>query len=221
MQYNVFYFKKLYFCKKNNNKMKKILLLVLIFCLTDFIAIYGDNEIIIDSKMTLQEAIKNTKAPKNIINQLVLLDVEYYSFDNKLHRGQLVINTAIKDDIIAIFELIKKEKFPIEKCIPIIKYNWNDDASVTDNNTSAFCYRKVAGTKKISNHAYGKAIDINPVQNPYVFSNGKTQRGNKYNPKVAGTLTADSPITKKFIELGWEWGGNYKTIKDWQHFDKK
>ena len=199
----------------------KLTLLITIFLLTSFIAILSDNEIIIDSKMTFQEAIKNTTAPKKIINQLVLIDVEYYSFDNKLHRGQLVVNVAVKNDIIAIFELIKKEKFFIEKCIPIVKYNWDDDISIDDNNSSAFCYRKIKGTNKISNHAFGRAIDINPMQNPYVFSKGITKRGNKYNLKVAGTLTSDSPITKKFIELGWSWGGNYKTIKDWQHFDKK
>jgi hypothetical protein len=196
-------------------------LLLTIFFLNNNIAIVSNHNIIVDSKMTFQEAIKSTTAPQNIINQLELIDVEYFSFDNKLHRGQLVVNKSVKNDIITIFDFIKNEKFPIEKCIPIVKYNWSDDASIDDNNTSAFCYRKVARTNKMSNHAYGKAIDINPMQNPYVFSNGTTQRKNKYNPKVAGTLTKDSPITKLFIKLGWKWGGNYKSIKDWQHFDKK
>jgi hypothetical protein len=201
--------------------VRTIFLIFIIFCITNFIAVSAANEIIIDSQMTFDEAIKNTKAPKNIIEQLVLIDVEYYSFDGKLHRGQLVVNKSVKNDIIKIFELIKKEKFSIEKCIPIVKYNWCDDASINANNTSAFCYRKIAGTNRLSNHAFGKAIDINPMQNPYVSSKGTTKRGNKYNPKAPGTLTADSPITKKFLELGWKWGGNYKTIKDWHHFDKK
>ena len=200
--------------------MKQIFILFITFIFVNFI-VFSSNDVIIDSQMTFQEAIKNTKAPKNIIDQLVLIDVEYFSFDNKLHKGQLVVNVSVKNDIILIFELIKKEKFPIEKCIPIVKYNWSDDVSIDDNNTSAFCYRKVAGTKKMSNHAFGKAIDINPMQNPYVFSNGTTLRGNKYEPNKKGTLTYNSSITKKFIELGWSWGGNYKTIKDWQHFDKK
>ena len=201
--------------------MKVFFFVFIIHCISNLIAVSNDIGIIIDSKMTLEEAIKNTPAPKNIIDQLVIVDVEYYSFDNKLHRGQLVVNIAVKDDIIEIFELIKKEKFPIEKCIPIVKYDWNDDLSIDDNNTSAFCYRKIGGTNKISNHSFGVAIDINPMQNPYITSKGTTKRGNKYNPKIIGTLTIDSPITQKFIELGWKWGGNYKKIKDWQHFDKK
>ena len=198
---------------------KNIFMFVLVLFFVAFVVTAAD-EVIVDSEMTFQEAIKNTKAPKNIIEQLVLVDVEYYSFDNKLHRGQLVINSKVKDDIVIIFELIKKEKFPVEKCIPIVKYNWSDDISIDNNNTSAFCYRKIAGTNRMSNHAFGMAIDINPMQNPYVFSNGKTKRNNKYNPKIIGTLTADSPITKKIIELGWTWGGNYKKIKDWHHFSK-
>ncbi len=201
--------------------MKTFFLILITLCITNLIANSNDDEIIIDSEMSFQEAIKNTPAPKNIINQLTLIDVEYYSFDNKLHRGQLVVNIAVKNDIIEIFELIKKEKFPIEKCIPIVKYDWDDDISIDNNNSSAFCYRKIAGTNKMSNHSTGKAIDINPMQNPYITSKGTTKRGNKYDPTIAGTLTIDSPITQKFIELGWEWGGNYKTIKDWQHFDKR
>jgi hypothetical protein len=205
--------------------MKTTLLVFIMFFVTNMIFTLNDNkvnnEIIIDSQISFEDAIKNTPAPKNIINQLVLIDVEYYSFDNRLHIGQLLVNISVKDDIIAIFELIKKEKFPIEKCIPIVAYNWDDDLSINANNSSAFCYRKIAGTNRLSYHSFGKAIDINPMQNPYISSKGVSKRGNKYNPQISGTLTINSPITRKFIELGWEWGGNYKKIKDWHHFSKK
>lgn len=79
--------------------------------------------LIIDSDLTLEEAIAGSTAPKNIIAEQVLVDVEYYSFDGKLHRGQLVIHKELQQNIVAIFELIKQEKFPIARVVPIVKYN--------------------------------------------------------------------------------------------------
>jgi len=181
-----------------------------------------EEEIIIDSEMTFEEAILGSPAPKNILAEQVLIDVEYYSFDGKLHRGQVVINNTVADDIIAIFEIIKETKFPIAKAIPIVKYNWSDSASMADNNTSAFNYRVVAGTKNLSRHSFGKAIDFNPIQNPYRSKSGVlSPKGSNYDTTTAGTLTNDNIIVKKLIEKGWVWGGNFKSIKDWQHFDKR
>ncbi len=177
--------------------------------------------IIIDSQMTFEEATKNTMASASILQKLALVDVEYYSFDSKVHRGQLVINKEVRNDIIEIFQLIKKIKFPIAKVIPIVKYNWSDSASMADNNTSAFNYRFVSGTKKLSNHALGLAVDINPFLNPYRGKNGKNSPlGSKRNLKTAGTLTDEHAIVREFLKRGWKWGGNYKSIKDWHHFDK-
>lgn len=85
---------------------------------------------------------------------------------------------------------------------------------MADNNTSGFNYRVVAGTNRLSNHALGKAIDINPMQNPYKDKKHVSPSGSKYDVTVAGTLTKDGAITKKFLELGWKWGGFYKSIKD-------
>ena len=180
----------------------------------------GDN-IIIDSDLTFNEAIKGTQAPKEVIDSLVLINVEYYSFDIKLHRGQLVIHKNLKNDIQQIFNLIKERKFPIAKVIPIVQYNWSDDSSMADNNTSSFNYRKVANKNKLSNHSFGTAIDINPLQNPAVYSDGSiSPKGAKYNPHVKGTITEDCPLTKEFKKLGWTWGGDWNSLKDYQHFEK-
>ncbi|MGB9702641.1 MAG: M15 family metallopeptidase [Candidatus Kapaibacteriota bacterium] len=177
--------------------------------------------IIIDCNYKFNEAIQGTTAPKEIIDNLILLDVEYYSFDNKLHRGQLVIHKNLKDDIQYIFNLIKNKKFPIEKVIPIVKYNWSDDASMADNNTSAFNYRKVAGKNSLSNHSFGIAIDINPFQNPAIYSDGTiSPKGASYNTKKAGTIDEKSFITIEFKKLGWTWGGDWNSLKDYQHFQK-
>jgi hypothetical protein len=176
--------------------------------------------VIIDSDISFEQAIAGTKAPKEIIEQLCIINVDYYSLDNKLHRGQLVINKKVKTDIIDIFRIMRELKFPVNKVIPIVKYDWNDDASMLDNNTSSFCYRTIAGTNRPSKHAQGFAIDINPFFNPVEHKDGTMNpRGAKHNPKVAGTFTAEHPIVKEFKSRGWRWGGEFSSYKDNHHFD--
>lgn len=182
----------------------------------------NSNELIIDSAMSFEEAIKGTHAPEKILKNLTIIDVQYYSFDSKLHQGQLVLRKDRVEEIQKAFEIMRKDKFPVAKCIPIVKYGWSDDSSMADNNTSMFNYRTIAGTKRLSNHSYGVAIDINPVQNPAVYSSGKASpKGAKYDKKAKGTLLANSPVTKYLKQNGWRWGGDWNSLKDWQHFDKK
>lgn len=176
---------------------------------------------IIDSNMTFEQAIAGTKAPDSVIKQLCLLDVEYYSTDDKLHRGQIVINKAVRDDIEAIFKMIKEHRFIIAKAIPIVKYKWSDDASMADNNTSAFCYRNIAGKQRLSNHSFGRAIDINPFWNPVVYPDGKVSpKGGKYKPGSVGTLEEGSVIVNEFKKRGWRWGRTFSSYADNHHFDK-
>lgn len=172
--------------------------------------------------MTFEEAIAGSPAPKEIIENIEIVDIDYYSFDGKIHRGQIVIHKELVNDIKQVFKLMKSVKFPIQKVIPIVKYQWSDSLSMLDNNTSAFNYRTVEGTKRLSNHATGRAIDINPFLNPYRGRTGKiSPKGAEYNIKVKGTLAKNDTIVKEFLKLGWKWGGNWKTIKDWHHFEKK
>lgn len=181
----------------------------------------SSEQIIIDSDLSFSQAISGTNVPKEVIDNLILLNVEYYGFDKKLHRGQLVIHKDLKQDVEEIFEFIKSSKFPIEKVIPIVKYNWSDDASMLDNNTSSFNYRKVAGKSKLSNHSFGTAIDINPFVNPAVYSNGRVSpTGAQYNPRAEGAISKNSALTREFLKRGWKWGGDWTTLKDYQHFEK-
>jgi len=189
--------------------------------LTSFIITERTQDVKVDSNISLQEALNGKDAPLNITNDLIIIDVEYYSFDGLLHKGQLVVHKELKKDLQEIFAVIKEKKFPVEKVIPINKYNWDDDLSMQDNNTSAFNYRLVAGTTRLSNHASGRAVDINPLINPMIKNGKSSPEGAVYNPKVKGTITKDSFIVKEFIKRGWEWGGNWKNYKDYQHFDKK
>lgn len=198
--------------------MKLFSILFIIFL--SVISVKSNENIIIDSKMTLKDAIKMTKAPSDIIEKLILLDVKYYDFKGELHQGQLVIDKDLKRDVEEAFKLILDSKFPIAKVIPIVKYSWNDIESMKDNNTSAFNYRVVAGSTRLSNHALGRAIDFNPFINPAIYSDGSVSPpGAKYNPSAKGAINENSPITKFFKDRGWRWGGDWTTLKDYQHFD--
>ena len=182
--------------------------------------LFHDEKIISDCDFTFEEIFSKSKIPASVRKNLKLIMVEYFSFDDKLHRGQILIHKDLANHIIEIFKVIKEKKFPISKVIPINKYEWSDDLSVADNNTSSFNYRYVKGTKKLSAHSLGRAIDINPKQNPHIKGEKSHSGRYTYNTNVSGTITANSFLVKEFTKRGWKWGGNWKRSKDYQHFEK-
>jgi len=190
------------------------------FIIQNYSSLQIDSDIIIDSDYSFTEAVSGKEIPKSILKQLSLLEVEYFSFDNKLHRGQILINKKVIKDIQEIFQFIKSSKFPIGKVIPIVKYAWSDETSMLDNNTSAFNYRLVDGNKVLSLHAYGLAIDINPMQNPFIKNGKRTPATAKYDEKTASTITRNSDLVKEFKKRGWMWGGLWRSRRDYQHFEK-
>lgn len=178
--------------------------------------------VIIDSNMSFEEATKGTKAPPSVLKSQRLITVRYYSTDGKIHQGQIMVHKDVADEVKAVFKIIEETMFPVEKCIPIVKYDWDDHASMEDNNTSAFNYRTIAGTDRMSNHAYGKAVDINPRWNPFVRKNGTVSPGNgKYDKSRKGTFTSNQKIVQEFKKRGWRWGGEFSSYKDYHHFDKE
>lgn len=198
---------------------------ILVFQFLNFInnrtdAIQNKDKVIIDCSYSFDEATSGINIPKLILKNLVLIDVEYFSFDNNLHRGQIIVNKSVAKEIKEIFEFIKKSKFPIGKVIPIVKYNWSDEASMNANNTSAFNYRKVRGQKVLSAHSYGLAIDINPVQNPHLKGKKNSWSKDYYDKKEPGTILRNSQLVKEFQKRGWQWGGLWSSSKDYQHFEK-
>jgi peptidoglycan L-alanyl-D-glutamate endopeptidase CwlK len=181
---------------------------------------------IVDSDISLFEALKKY-SPHEFKKRQRLIDLLYYSFDGKIHKGQLVIDERLVKDIREVFRVALENKFPINSVIPISHHRflkngkWNeDDQSMLSNNTSAFNYRTVTGGKSLSKHAYGFAIDINPVQNPYIKGNVILPPKAVYDTRKPGTLIYYSPVVKTFRRLGWIWGGNWKSLKDYQHFEK-
>ncbi|MFC1828142.1 M15 family metallopeptidase [Thermodesulfobacteriota bacterium] len=183
------------------------------------------NDLIVDSNMTFEEAVLKTTpplVPRNILNQQELVGVTYYGFDNKIHSGQIVVDKRLVDDVVKVFQKALEEKFPIFSVIPISlhRFNWDDNKSMAANNTSGFNYRKITGGTSLSKHAYGFAVDLNPLLNPYVKGSTILPPEATYHPGRKGTLTPDSPIVAEFLKLGWTWGGNWETLKDYQHFHK-
>jgi hypothetical protein len=175
---------------------------------------------IIDASLTFEEAIAGTKAPQQIIDQLILFDVIYLSTDGKIHRGQILSNKEIASDIAYLFRFMLDEGFVVEKVIPAVRYNWNDTLSMADNNSYSFCYRNTS----YSRHATGMAIDINPRFNPLRWKKGNLPNipaGAVQDTTVNGTLYPRHPVVKEFLKREFRWGHTFSKFYDDHHFEKR
>lgn len=153
----------------------------------------------------------------------------HYDFDGNLAEGELICHNFIAEDLLEIFYDLYASGYQIEKVTLIENYNGDDTASMADNNTSCFNYRVVDGTKSLSKHALGLAIDINPLYNPYIRYDKK---GGQTVSPVEGEAYADRTVSfpykidpddlcyRLFAEHGFTWGGNWNSSKDYQHFQK-
>lgn len=184
------------------------------------------SSVIIDSNLSIEEALKNNPAnpaPAEILEKLCLIEVQYYSFDSKIHQGQIVIHREIEKIAKGIFVDLLTLRFPIEKVVPMCLFVWDDEKSMQANNTSGYNYRVIKGTDRISLHSQGLAIDINPLQNPRVKKGSESQPLHAvYDVDNIGTITADSEVVKLFKQYGFGWGGdwlNEKGYVDYQHFE--
>lgn len=189
-------------------------------------------EEIFESYAIPQEILENMKgksiplgSQNNIdINGLAYLQITYWGFDDKAHVGEMIVNNKVAQEVLEIFREVYEEKYPIEKIKLIDEYNADDERSMEDNNTSAFCYRKIATTNQLSNHSSGLAIDVNPLYNPYIV--GKSVSPVNANIFVDRTINEKGVIKKgdalynAFIKRGWTWGGEWNGKKDYQHFEK-
>lgn len=169
--------------------------------------------------MTLDEALAGKEIPKDISDKLTLIAVPFLSFEGEVCEGELVVHADLAEETKDIFNTLFEKRFLIERMVPVVMYGWDDDASMAANNSSAFNYRFIAGTDRLSNHSSGRAIDINPFQNPYTQRDGRVvPEGAQYDPSQPGTVTED--IAAVFKAHGWQWGGDWQDRKDWQHFEK-
>ena len=167
--------------------------------------------------------------PREVVESLVLLDVNFFGFDNQIHDGQIVVHKDLMQDTLDLFQFMLEKKFPLQEVSPIVKYNWDDEVSMSANNSSAFNYRTIINTDRISLHGLGRAIDINPKINPVITGLKPeqiqiTQPANgTYDPSAPGTLFTGHEVVEFMKARGWEWGGDWhdqKGYKDYQHFQK-
>ena len=180
---------------------------------------------------TLIERITGSSYHENddiSLDQLRFLHVLYYDFNNEIKDGELICNKQIADDLLEIFSTLYDNAYQIDKIQLIDVYDADDDLSCADDNTACFNYRVVAGSTTLSKHALGMAIDINPFYNPYVtYPDGK-ERISPAGSEVYADRSNDNPhMIRKgdlcyqlFIDHGFTWGGEWKSLKDYQHFQK-
>ena len=158
--------------------------------------------------------------------RLRFVEIDYHGFDGERHRGELVVHEDLVDDVQAIFAELLSIGYPIEKMRTPEHYpGAEDELSMEDNNTSAFNCRGIPGSAVWSQHAYGRAIDINPLINPSISASGKLEptTAGKYVDRARtdpGLLHDGDPVVRLFAEHGWSWGGKWRDPKDYQHFER-
>ena len=170
--------------------------------------------------MTLEQALQGSPAPPEILATQTLIDLPYLDFGGEIQTGFLVAHRDLESEIRAIFAEILAAHFPIFQLRPTREFDWDDDLSMAQNNSSAFNYRLKLGKPTLSHHATGRAIDINPVQNPYIKAELVLPPGARYQPEIRGTMLENGPVVAAFEKRGWEWGGRWQKIHDYHHFQK-
>ncbi len=159
------------------------------------------------------------------------LDLAYRDFSGNHRMGEMIVHKDVSKEVVQIFAKLYAIEYPIYSMKLVSDYQGNDWQSIEAGNTSALNCRKATASKKWSKHAYGKAIDINPIQNPYISSKGRISHKSSLKYRHRGHIdpkdSADKALllksdkaTKIFKKYGWKWGGEWSRVKDYQHFYK-
>ena len=181
----------------------------------------ADDGVIVDSALDFARAVAGTSAPREVLDSLCLIDVRYCGFDGRRHKGQLVIHRDLAEELQGLFVLMERHRFPVAGAAPIVCFGWSDEASMAADNSSAFNYRFIAGTDRLSRHALGRAVDINPRENPAIYPDNRiAPPGAVWRPGKPGTFTEDHAVVRAFREKGWRWGGDFTHLRDYHHFEK-
>lgn len=156
-------------------------------------------------------------------HDLRLLTVSRWGFDGEVHRGRLVVNRDVAASARTALRSLYRLRYPIRRMRLVDAYGGDDHRSMDADNTSAFNCRTVAGTGRWSEHAYGRALDLNPVENPYVTASGYVSppAGAPFahrSARAPGVVHAGGAVVRAFARAGWRWGGDWDWPKDYQHF---
>jgi len=156
---------------------------------------------------------------------LRLLQLTYRGFDGGSHPGSMVVHAAVSRAVVDVFRRLYEQGFPIRRMEPVDVFGGSDEASIAADNTSGFNCRDTVsiGPRRWSQHAYGRAIDVNPVENPYVLG-GRVlpPAGAAYldrSDRRPGMALPGGPLTAAFAAAGWSWGGEW-AAPDYQHFSE-
>ena len=166
------------------------------------------------------------------LSELRYLTIPYWGYDEQEHSGEMIVHEKVAQEVLDIFKELFENKFPIQSMKLIDEYfqpsrtkSDVDDASMLDNNSSAFFFRYIGKTTIVSEHGLGTAIDINPRVNPfvrgdYVCPTSSKEFCDRTRKDVKGLLTEDCRCVKAFEARGWNWAGKWKKVQDYQHFGK-
>ena len=155
--------------------------------------------------------------------ELRLLRVDHWGLDGRVHRGELIVHRDHARRILVVLEKLFKARYPIQRLRLVDAYRADDDRSMAANNTSGFNCRRVSGSSRWSEHAFGRAIDLNPLRNPYVTRGGRVSppAGRPYADRArraAGMIHGGDAVVRAFAAAGWRWGGYWSGSRDYQHF---
>src|SRR3954452_14845228 len=159
------------------------------------------------------------------LDDLRYLRVPYYGFDAERHRGELVVNADAVAAVRTAFADLYAHRFPIRRMRLVDDYGASDYRSIEADNTSAFNCRPATGSTRFSEHAYGRAVDVNPIENPYAYTNGTTVHPASRpfldrSRHRRGMSFPGGVLVRAFARAGWKWGGNWRppSATDYQHF---
>jgi hypothetical protein len=158
------------------------------------------------------------------LSDLRRVTLTYVGFDGRAHRGALVVNRGVAAPVARAFGQLYAARFPIRRMVPIEAYGGSDFRSIEADNTSAFNCRSATGSTHWSEHAYGRAIDVDPIENPYVEAGHTSHAASR--PYVdrarahtrPGVISEGDAVTRAFARIGWGWGGRWSGTRDYQHF---
>jgi len=165
------------------------------------------------------------------LSDLRYLKILHVNSDGDYQTGEMICNRDIADDLLDIFRKLFDAGYRIERMVLVDDYGADDDASMAANNSSCFNTRFIAGTRKLSKHGLGMAVDINPLYNPYVKTVGGVVKvwpesarcyafDRDARDDIPYMIDEDDLCCKLFKAKGFEWGGDWKSCKDYQHFEK-
>ncbi len=156
------------------------------------------------------------------LRDLRVVTATHWDFSGRVRTGRVIVHRDAARDLLDVLRRLYTSRFPVRRMVPIDAYGGSDFRSIEADNTSAFNCRTVEGTSRWSEHAYGRAIDVNPIENPFVSGGRTSHRASipylDRTPCRAGMACPGNVLVRAFRAIGWGWGGDWSAVKDYQHF---